>query len=364
MIVERLPELLRWNCHPAQYDDVHDSYVELLATRLAQLCSRLAQVDAPLAGALAAVPARVKEDGLLRVLTAPESSFRLLFAGALNDREVARFLLEAVIAERVREGEQPDCAQPPWTALGDARFPTPAGRDPGSDRLPPLDFGSPYAAGVDLSGRDRASVPPRRPFSAAEQRRVLLLLEQAIDQVERTRGSIAGFVRRFNKVVILQKDSEAPGLFASGSNGHYVGRTFLANPHLGDPACIADALVHEGIHGLLYMSEQLEPWYLDPAARTSPRMQSPWTGSMLTLPSFLQACFVWFGLLNFWSNAWTSEAAEREVTLKFMSRSLRGFFRGTLRKQLAQAAPMIHPELLGAVDEVQEIVRQAYAAAA
>jgi hypothetical protein len=365
MITATLPELLQWAGTRESYDAVHTRYVELLAGKLAQLCARIAAVDAPLAERISILPGQISPDGLLRALTAPETSFRLLYGCGRDDRAVARFLLEAVHAEQIRQGDLRQSDALLWTALGDTRFARAKSETwPQSDRLPPLDFGSPYAATVDLSGQDRTEFPARPTFSADEQQKILLLLLQAIRQVEQTLDLVADFVRRFNKVVILQKDGEAPTKFSSGSNGHYVGRTFLANPQLPAVECLADALVHEAIHGLLYMGEQLEPWFTDPAARSSPRIPSPWTGSILTLPSYLQACFVWFGLLNFWSLAYARGAVEPGVAHKYMYRALCGFLRGSLRNQIGEARTMVAPDILQDIDRMQDIVRKAYASAA
>ncbi|WP_189278782.1 aKG-HExxH-type peptide beta-hydroxylase [Kitasatospora griseola] len=77
----------------------------------------------------------------------------------------------------------------------------------------------------------------------------------------------------------------------------------LWNADLGDLCWTVDALVHEAVHGLLYMIEEQESWFTDRAAWRTSSMRSPWSGRDLPLHSFVHACFVWFALLCFWADA-------------------------------------------------------------
>ena len=69
---------------------------------------------------------------------------------------------------------------------------------------------------------------------------------------------------------------------------------------------IAEALVHEAIHSLLYMQERCHPWVPAELYAPVPRVVSPWRGRNLALRPFLQACFVWYGILQFWGKATTT----------------------------------------------------------
>jgi hypothetical protein len=63
---------------------------------------------------------------------------------------------------------------------------------------------------------------------------------------------------------------------------------------------LIDAIVHEATHAMIYMYEDIE----QPACRRYSkhhRLKSPWTGRVLTLDQYFQACFVWWGLYNLWS---------------------------------------------------------------
>lgn len=89
----------------------------------------------------------------------------------------------------------------------------------------------------------------------------------------------------------------------SSSQRFVIGRMLLANGHSPDKDVehIANALVHEAIHSTLYKYELMYPLFPDLQVATSHTCVSPWSGRTLPLTSFVHACFVWWGLHNFWT---------------------------------------------------------------
>ena len=234
-----------------------------------------------------------------RLLDAPELARRLLYAGAPGDP--TDFLADAVRAEAALAGTGPAPEQALWTALGDARI-GPDGsvrRWPRPDSLSPLDAGSPWALAVDLSGQDDsvAAGAPAAAYGPEELTTVTERLAAAGAALAATSPVVAGFVRAFNQVLVVRPDPGAPDQLTSGSNGHYPGRTVVANahlPHVG-PAELADALVHEAVHALLYMEQYPGRWLRGEQAGA---VTSPWTGTPLQLRQYLEACCVWFALVH------------------------------------------------------------------
>ena len=168
--------------------------------------------------------------------------------------------------------------------------------------MAPLDFGSPYAAAIDLGGPANRPGEPRPPFEDAEMAMVVERLRLACAAIRRTSPHVLDFATTFNKVLVSQKDPVATRQFTSGSTGQFVGRSFVTNPHLDSvrQVDLAEALVHEGIHSLLYMQERTRSWGPAPELEDSiARVVSPWSGNHLSLASFLHACFVWYGLAHF-----------------------------------------------------------------
>src|SRR5208337_3830771 len=128
-------------------------------------------------------------------------------------------------------------------------------------------------------------------------------LEAAMRALGEADPPVAEFVRHFTLVATVVTTDESS--FSSGSTIQYVGRSMFCNAHLTaiDSAVLAEALVHEAIHSLLYMHELCEPWVRYEGLQDAIPIESPWTGSRLALRAFLHACFVWFGLVNFWTRA-------------------------------------------------------------
>ncbi|MGJ4918747.1 aKG-HExxH-type peptide beta-hydroxylase [Bradyrhizobium sp. HKCCYLRH2060] len=365
MTITRMPDVLRWNDYDAVCDGVLATYGDRLAQKLGEALGEICRDDPAGGDELRSLMDRVADDGFMRVLDAPETSFRLLSAPGRHAEDKGRFLRDAFVAEALRQGLDVAADRDVWTALGDRGYL----RDgaciwPQVEGMPVTDYGSPHALRVDLSGQDRPVPPPRPPFSDSEIDRLHDLLRRSRAALERTEAGLPRFVARFNIALILQKDPESPASFSSGSNGYYIGRTFLANPHLPeiDESHVADALVHEGIHALLYMQEQEQPWFLDSTAKGSlPRITSPWSGSRLPFPSFLQACFVWYGLLHFWSRAMQSGAFEQGVAIKRIQLCLRGFCKQPLLDSIAGFSSVVDADVQKTIEEMQNVVVGAFA---
>src|SRR6266511_4060830 len=106
----------------------------------------------PISAAIREVYANSSQRARVRVLLAPESTFRLRLAQPLEDG--LAFVQDSLWFESMLENGAP--AKEHWSALGDV-WVNPAGevvRQPSVPGLPPLDFQSPVALTVDMSGRD------------------------------------------------------------------------------------------------------------------------------------------------------------------------------------------------------------------
>jgi HEXXH motif-containing protein len=198
---------------------------------------------------------------------------------------------------------------------------------------------------------------------SAERQVTLERLKAAQCGIASTGEHLLEFVKVFNKVVIPQKDLDTPSIICSGSSGQYIGRSVITNPHIWnvDEVDIAEALVHEAIHALLYMQEQKKAWVLDDDLyNQTVRTVSPWTGNLLPLRSYLQAAFVWFGLLHFWSQAMIVSTFERARIRQRMTRAASGFLSKPLDQQICDYTDRICPILLKTVCYMQEEVIRAF----
>ena len=162
-------------------------------------------------------------------------------------------------------GSSPTASAGRWPTLGDGRV--------------PLDFGSPWATRIDLSGReefadrsnDHAPTPKRwRPSTHR-----ITAAWRGLDALDPT---IVEFVRASTTVIVLQAYDDAPQQVSSGTNGIYVGRTFITNAHRDGASveALAEAIVHESIHGCLQRDVLDRPFTR--ALDDRPAIASPWTG--------------------------------------------------------------------------------------
>jgi hypothetical protein len=131
------------------------------------------------------------------------------------------------------------------------------------------------------------------------------------------------FSRQHTEVLAFRYESQYPADFSSGSFQTLPGFSLICNCHLPtvNEAELADAIIHEAIHSIIYQFESFGEPLRREGKRTDFQVVSPWTGAALGVESFAQACLVWFGLLHFWKSA--SDRGEEPVAL--YERARKGF---------------------------------------
>lgn len=362
MMIDCMPDVLAWEDDgPETWVAVHDGYQALLADRLGAALARTGRLAPARTEALRQAIPQLSDTALQRFLLAPETACRLLWPLAHETAEILDFLEGAVETERRLQHGAVTSATPRWSALGDAR----AGEQGAEWQariagLPPLDLLSPHALGVDLEG-ELLRLPSPRAAQAAEERDLIIdRLGQVAEALTQLGPEWALFLRTFTKVLVLQPDHDAPQSFSSGTSGQYPGRSVIANAHLPTVTLevIVDGLVHESIHGLLYMQEQQRPWVLADALYGGARvMTSPWTGTKLPLRPYMQAAFVWYGLLHFWSRAMEAGVFDPGRARQRLRLAAEGFLKTPLVDQLRPYRDQLSPELPTAIAEMQRRVQ-------
>jgi hypothetical protein len=352
MNADALGIALSWLGGTAEMDRLDDAFVAA-----AQAALRAQARDA------GAAIERLDDSARRRLLRAPEVTRRLLFPTPVPGRgDAAGFVARAAAVEAALAGTGPVPATASWTALGDA-FVQPDGtayRWPQLGRVdgPALDFGSPWAHRVDLSGRHEFTRSPRRPFTPDEVRLTHDRVTATFEALADVSPVVVPFVARATCVLVLQPHPDAPDQVASGTNGNYVGRSFLTNPHRAEAtlACLAEGIVHEAIHGLLYRDAFTQAWVSGHAAHEVPRVESPWTGRALPVRPYLEAACVWFGLVHLWALAYRAEAFEPEIARRQLLRAVAGFGAGPLVDRVRPWWGDIRADVLETVDGLQDMV--------
>lgn len=310
---------------------------------------------------------RLGASGRRRLLRAPEITRRLLFV-ATAPPDTDRFVADAAMVELTLSGVEPAPPTGGWSALGDVRVPEDGAprwwpQLAGADSVP-LDFGSPWAQRIDLSGRLEFALEERPSFGEGEIDSVHGHLTTAVDLLQKLSPTLPRFVSAATCVLVLQIDPASHAV-ASGTNGRYVGRSFVANPHSPDATldCLAEAVVHEAIHGLIFRESLRRPWVDGTASLEEPRVPSPWTGRPLPVRPYLEAAFVWFGLVHLWALALRHGVFEREAVHGRLLRSMRGFGGGSLVDRARPWWADIRADVLATIDGLQSRILEALAGA-
>lgn len=331
-------------------------------------------------GALHSLPPK----SFLRIVAAPETFYRLLRAGedALHPTDVADFLSRAVQAEKASLGEDIEFREGVWSALGDRYFPPGwhAGNrswsletravewcperpyeGPSLRNGVPVDFASPYACrALHVDPRRGLQLGPTIPYAPAQIQSILGRLNGALEILEAMQTTVYTFVQRFVGLVQLRQDTRNEGFFTSASSNAFIGRTVLVNAHLEgiDTARLADALVHEAIHSLLYRIEQESPFVLAPTSVDRVRLVSPWTGGLLKLHAYLHACLVWYGLVFFWLQVRERQGLPASTVDHYLNLARRGFsgnaIEDGLRPVISEVRADVRELLRTLIHDVQE----------
>jgi hypothetical protein len=303
-----------------RYEDLLERYLQSLAgeNREDALC---------ILEAVALLP-RPRQRAFLR---APLVASRLL-AHRKGETFEAGPIVKSLMAELTLAGNDCDLFEPVWTVLGDRRI-EPAGAEmciAVTERIANTDIVIDKAGPVDFSARQgsRLASPSVLERISAER-----TIAEAAGGIRATSETAFDLWRECVDAVAVRTSAEPGAAFSSVSLAYNAGVSLLINTHVADasPAVVADALLHEAIHSLLFIYEEIAgPFVTDVKATEEVRIVSPWTGKTLALPAFLHACLVWYGLYWFWSMAMARQTWPTQQSRHFLELARGGFDRHPL----------------------------------
>jgi hypothetical protein len=354
---------------------LQESLVEAQCSRFERVVRALRTLDANRAEKLIERFSRLPEQSFLRVFMAPETGYRLGYDGADHSDRTAAYLESVLFAEELRLGLVEHRGGPVWSALGDTYVPGKDGIaseaheectlsfDPRRTYVAPVvdgivvDFASPNALGklVHVAG-DAA------PMSAGNALTSLERVQRAIRLIDRASAGARAMFGAFTSVIIVRYDPSARNFYTSASTTFCLKRPVLRNPFVPSATIseIADGLVHEAIHCVCDAVEIREFRWLTGDERSpelsAVKIRSPWTERPLDLHTYLQACWVWYGLWNFWLAALSTEAHDAAETVRCASRAYRGFHGGAALERLESARVHVLPAVVEALAEAQSRV--------
>lgn len=358
-LVESLPQFLTWTSGQSLVQSACEIHENGVLSRL----SLWAQASG---SNVQDVFLQLAKPGQERLLHAPQ--FLLLLRSTKNpDLDQLKEYHTFIEAEEYLCGKK-DC--PPagaWTALGDRYFPVEgdhprsyensnpllsnAGSEPCFVREIFIDVRSPNLKKVWILLQNLGELEMYRPEEVAS---ISQILQRGLDYIESVSPTVAAMISSCVYVIGAGRSSAMPDQVASMSLKRAIGYFVLANPLSANwrPGDICDALIHEAIHALVYRLEMLTPVFTDPSV-SSTWIDSPWSGRPLSLYSLVHACFVWFGLWNFW--IMDPHALPEAVDLR--KRAEGGFLRGPLSSRIApEVYACLQPEIRVAIERMFEHV--------
>jgi hypothetical protein len=205
--------------------------------------------------------------------------------------------------------------------------------------LIPIDYSSPNI--VNARGLDDADA--NLEYSTEESSQTFQMLEAAFKSIETVSPAATLLIKEYVKVIILLKVGNGSG---SSSTASFPGRVVMSGIERCSPALLAGNLVHEAMHQLLYVLEYGGNFVSKDSDSRDLRIKSLWTGRDLALPSFFHACFVWYGLSNFFTQALTSDAFDRADVEAQLAKSLSGFRNRNPIELLAEHASLLRHDAL------------------
>ena len=184
--------------------------------------------------------------------------------------------------------------------------------------------------------------------------RVMAGIREASGLLQGAAPLAAMLIREYVEVLVLRR-SEDPK-FLSSSFSRKIGLVLLTNPNLEnvDQYVLADALLHEAIHSILYVYEFVLGDFIVNPQSAPDRVTSPWTGAELPLRSYIHACIVWYGLYWFWHCVHDSGMGER--ARKFRDRSRRGFLARPVTRGLKNGLPALSREIVNVLGTIESVM--------
>jgi hypothetical protein len=355
--INRMTTILRWTGPVADLRTLHDAYVGRCRTALEDFIRTLGYHDPARANGL-----RLEVDGaddvkLQRVMLAPQTAYYLFAARPLTHASatVADYLTSSFTVEHANAGGRTSVLETTWSALGDCAL-EPSGAMKTPTKAPvPLDTGSPYAIGGDLGAQYES---PLTCLDSDETALAAYRFNVAAEKISITSLTAYELVTTFIKVLAL-RTAKPEKMYSHGSDQQHPGRAVITNWQELDTAKTAEALVHEAIHALLYTTLEVVPWGFSSATTIddTAKVVSPWSGAVLSPSAFVHACFVWFGLLNFWCLALEAESFDTAPVRRCLTRAAVGFLRGPLLDHLPKTvSEAVIPTVRQAIDNMQSRV--------
>lgn len=332
-------KILTWNYSLKKSDLVYDTFNELLCRSIIEFKNHevLDQVY------------ELKElsnKSFWRIVTSPDFYQRTIEGCKGNISDLIRFLGASIDVEKFRNGDFARNIKGSWSANGDLFIPNidhsgewvskEIYQAPHLAEQIPLDFNSVYARrNMPVESFRPIQYGKAHPFTKQEKDNTELKIKNAYDKILKSAPKAAQFILNYAKTIVLRKDLQNIETFQSSSCNGYIGQIVLLNPQLPhvDEEIIAESLVHESIHSLMWRAEVLSHIIKNPLLKMT-TVKSPWSGYELHYYTILQAAFVWFGIANFWKDNLNLNFFDPTKSRYYFNRAIKGFIDKRFMKEI------------------------------
>ena len=330
-ILEDLPFIFAWREPNHDLETLELQLLQLRRSQMDKALSEIMRADGRIGSYLQDSLAQLPESYVWRFISAPETACRA--TSCPDDVRNIAFFDGALTAEHRLNGSGQRTGAC-WTALGDFYFAADeetarrgasaqdGARHPDvaapriSDAIP-MDLISPNAQFVNSMSKSLFE-----PYTPEEQAGLYESLNEAFRRISLVEPAIAQLIRRFVRVIVCRKESSRLNRMGSSSTPSHIGRILLRNGHMMDIGTLADALVHETIHAVMFSIECFHPLI---SSSVEISLASPWSGNSLPLWIYLQACFVWYGLTGFWHAAARGDVFPSHIAKRHLEKAMSGF---------------------------------------
>jgi|SRR5579863_7482212 len=343
----QLSGLLKWDAVPFRVVTWRDAFENLLEKRLNYLLG-LSEADSCNLQGLALLPLESRK----RFMRAPVVSALVLRRHADGRRAEGGFdgqyFAELLAAELASEGVFAELPASYWTARGD-RFLDRSARD---DWKRPTTLLGGIGIAIDESSPfpfpdDEPGIGATSTHNHAELELVQKRLQDATELLRRSCPLAMDVVGTFVEVLALRREAENARKFYSSTFWGYAGLVRLANAHLldADLGAVTEALVHEAIHCILHVHEELETPFLRTVEARQAKIVSPWTGVTIKLQSYIHACAVWYGLYWLWAKIEPTDGLPERRIRMLRHRAREGFEHGPVAVGLRHVDHLLNADV-------------------
>jgi hypothetical protein len=212
-----------------------------------------------------------------------------------------------------------------------------------------LDLCSPFDYGFGKTGA-------LSHLDQKEWQRIQDELVQAASFLRENSESAYGFWKECVDVIAVRKITVSAKAFSSGSFGRHATLTVLgfSESERVDIALLADALLHEAIHSLLFMYEEFQGKFVVEEGSEGLSVQSPWTGNKLRLDTYVHACIVWYGLYWMWSRRTFSDRVSEQRQNEMRHRARIGFSARPVSSLLVSHIDFLSPPAIDLLQEIED----------